>query len=120
MGTLAYDHGAARIDFDLTPLLGRLRALKKEAATLKRLYRIDRFLAALQKYAPYIVADEKAEELAAMLDDAIDDVEEMIPGVGWAKRRLLRSILDRLLHIQFILSNKTADRIGADSYDETL
>jgi hypothetical protein len=106
------------MSLDISPLFESLKSLHSGALDIRKLYHVYRLLSKMESILHHVAIDEgeleKAESILATIDDTIDEVEEEVGKSRLFKALLLKRILSKLLTIEFILSNKLADRIGED------
>ena len=99
-------------------------AITKKRLDLALLWRVYNLSDSLEKIVGEMDINpseiESAEELVIRLDDMIDDLETRIKKSSLLSSFLLRRIRDRLLTIQFIISNKTADLYLEDHQDRSV
>jgi len=126
MSTAAFNHNrVAKIDFDFTPLLGGISSIQKGVTDIKNLYRYYKELSTIESQIKYSYVDDRAiesiEKTLMTIDDTIDVVEEAMENThNIFKKFLLNRILSKLATIEFVLSNKVADRIGENHKDKTV
>ena len=125
MSSITFNHNIPiQIDFNISPLLEGFKALRSDALSVKRLYRLYKTLDMVEAYIKYAIVHENdieaVQEALLIIDDTIDEVEERIEKANIIQKILLKKILSKLLTIQFVLSNKVADYIGENHQDKTI
>ncbi|WP_456390301.1 hypothetical protein [Hydrogenimonas sp.] len=100
------------IGIDFSAILAQLREKKSGIDQLRMLYRVHKIISKIASLAQYVEVDDEseAEKLLLIVDDLIDDVEQWITERGVIQSYLMKKILSDLLTIQFITSNKLADK----------